>query len=98
MNDILFAQLSNLGSSLMLLLGIALLWRRSLRAAVSAFRWQSAALTAMFFSVGYFGRDRELYYVAEVLFMVKVIIIPHYLSRLEKHVGVERELYPYVNV
>src|SRR6266852_7455393 len=79
MNDVLFAQLSNLGSSLMLLLGIALLWRRSLRASVSAFQWQSAALTAMFLIVGYFGHDPELRYVADVLFALKVIIIPRYL-------------------
>ena len=98
MNDILFAQLSNLVSSLMLLLGIALLWRRSLRASVSAFRWQSAALTAMFLIVGYFGHDPELRYVADVLFALKVIIIPRYLMRLERQVGGQRELQPYVNV
>jgi hydrogenase-4 component E len=98
MNDILFAQLSNLGSSLMLLFGIALLWRRSLRASATAFQWQSAALTAMFIIVGYFGHDPELYFVAVALFALKVIIIPRYLTRLEKQVGGQRELYPYVNV
>jgi hydrogenase-4 component E len=98
MNEILFAQLSNIGSSLMLLFGIALLWRRSLRAGATAFQWQSAGLTAMFIIVGHFGHDPELYFVAVVLFALKVIIIPRYLARLEKHVGVERELYPYVNV
>src|SRR5258705_1735804 len=80
------------------LLGMALLWRRGLRASVTAFQWQSAALTAMFIIVGYFGRDPELYFVAVVLFALKVIIIPRYLARLEKHVGGQRELYPYVNV
>ncbi len=42
MNDALFAQLSTLGASLVLLFGIILLWRRSLHAYVVAFRWQSA--------------------------------------------------------
>ena len=48
MNDALFAQLSTLGSSVVLLFGITLLWRRSLRAYIAAFQWQSAVLAAMF--------------------------------------------------
>src|SRR6266545_8380 len=55
MNDALFAQLSTLGASLVLLFGIILLWRRSLHAYVAAFRWQSAVLAALFVMVGYFG-------------------------------------------
>jgi hydrogenase-4 component E len=98
MSYTLFSQLSNIGSSLMLLWGITLLWRRSLRASATAFQWQSAGLTAMFIIVGYYGGDPELYFVAFVLFALKVVIIPRYLARLEKKVGVERELYPYVNV
>lgn len=98
MDDILFTQLSTLGSSLVLLLGIIPLWRRSLRASVDAFRWQSLVMTAIFVVVGTFGRDPELYLVAVVLFILKVIIIPRYLTRLEKRVGEERELRPFVNV
>ena len=98
MNDALFAQLSTLGASLVLLFGIILLWRRSLHAYVVAFRWQSAVLAAMFGIVGYFGDDPELYFVAVFLLVVKVVIIPHYLDRLEKHVGAERESQPYVNI
>jgi hydrogenase-4 component E len=98
MNEALFRQLATLGASLVLLFGIILLWRRSLHAYVVAFRWQSAVLAAMFVMVGYFGNDPELYFVAAFFLVVKVIIIPRYLDRLEKHVGVERESQPYVNI
>jgi hydrogenase-4 component E len=98
MNDALFAQLSTLGASLVLLFGIILLWRRSLHAYVVAFRWQSAVLAAMFVMVGYFGNDPELYFVAAFFLALKVIVIPRYLDRLEKQVGAERESQPYVNI
>ena len=98
MNDALFAQLSTLGASLALLFGIILLWRRSLHAYVVAFRWQSAVLAALFAMVGYFGNDPELYFVAAFFLVLKVIVIPRYLDRLEKHVRAERESQPYVNI
>jgi hydrogenase-4 component E len=98
MNDALFAQLSTLGASLVLLFGIILLWRRSLHAYVIAFRWQSVVLAAMFVMVGYFGADPELYFVGTFFVVVKVIVIPRYLDRLEKQVGAERESQPYVNI
>ena len=47
MNDALFAQLSTLGASLVLLFGIILLWRRSLHAYVVAFRWQAGLLVLL---------------------------------------------------
>ncbi|RPJ22311.1 MAG: hypothetical protein EHM33_23835 [Chloroflexi bacterium] len=98
MNDILFAQLSTLGSSIILLFGIMLLWRKSLHAYTDAFKWQSAALTVLFVIVGYFGKDPELYVVAVFLFILKVIVIPYFLDRMEKRFGDHREVQPYVNV
>jgi hydrogenase-4 component E len=98
MNDALFAQLSTLSASLVLLFGIILLWRRSFSAYVGAFQWQSALLAALFVIVGYFGRDPELYGVAVILFALKVIIIPRLLRRLQTRVGAEREVTPYVNI
>ena len=94
----LFAQLSALGSSLALLAGIALLWRRSLASYVQAFKWQSVVLSAMFIMIGYFGRYPELYAVAVFFFLLKVVIIPRYLRRLEQRVGAERESQPYINI
>jgi len=95
--DNLFSQLSTLGSSLILLFGIALLWRKSLRAYTVAFQWQSVALTVMFVLIGYFSQDVELYIVAAFLFVLKVLILPRYLERMEKRFGDHRELRPYVN-
>src|SRR5260370_17397013 len=98
MSNSLFAQLPTLGSSLALLAGIALLWRRSLDAYIKAFKWQSAVLSAMFVLVGYAGSDRQLYAMAAFFFVLKVVVIPHYLRRLEQRVGAERESQPYINI
>lgn len=98
MNDALFSQLSTLGSSVVLLFGITLLWRRSLHAYTEAFQWQSVVLAAMFVMIGYFGQDPELYFVAAIFFLLKALILPRYLARLEKRLGGERESQPYVNV
>jgi hydrogenase-4 component E len=97
MNNSLFAQLTTLGSSLVLLFGIILLWRRSLHAYVVAFRWQSAVLAGLFVIVGFFGADPELYGVAAVFIVLKVIVLPRYLNRLEQKFGAARETHPYVN-
>lgn len=98
MNDTLFSQLATLGSSIILIFGIALLWRKSMRAYTESFKWQSVALTIMFVIIGYFGEDHELYIVAVFLFALKVIVIPYFLNRMEKRFGDHRELQPYVNV
>lgn len=93
----LLSSLTGLGASAVLLFGIALLWRRSLQAYVNAFRWQSAVLSAIFVTVGYFEQDKELYVAAVIFFALKVLIIPRYLLRLYQKVGGEPESRPYVN-
>ncbi len=98
MNDLLFSELSTLGSSIVLLFGITLLWRRSLHAYTDAFRWQSAVLALIFVMIGYFGDDPELYFIAAFFFILKVLIMPHYLQRMAKQFGGERESQPYVNI
>jgi hydrogenase-4 component E len=97
-HDTLFAQISTLSASVALLFGIALLWRRSLRSYIRAFRWQSLTLSAAFAMIGYFGHDHELYVVAAVMLALKALIIPWYLNRLQRRVGGEREARPYVNI
>jgi hydrogenase-4 component E len=97
-HDTLFAQLSTLSASGVLLFGIALLWRRSLGAYIKAFRWQSLTLSIAFALIGYFGHDHELYLIAFLLLVLKVLVIPWYLNRLQTRVGAEREAQPYVNV
>ena len=93
-----FAQVSTLGASLVLLFGIALLWRRSLRAYVQAFQWQSFVLTLLIALIAFFSQNPEIYVVAAFLFILKVLVIPRYLNRLYNAVGGERESHPYVNV
>jgi hydrogenase-4 component E len=97
-HDAVFAQFATLGASLVLLFGIALLWRRSLRAYTKAFQWQSLVLSGMFVLVGYFGHDPQLYLMAVFFFVLKVLVIPWYLNRLQRQVGGERESQPYVNI
>ena len=98
MDVALLAQLTTLGSSLVLLFGITLLWRRSLQAYIDAFRWQSLVLAAIFVVIGYFSDAPELYLVAIFFFVLKVVIMPGYLERLQRRVGSQGEIEPYVNV
>ncbi len=93
----LFAQLVVLESSLALIFGLVLLWRRGVPAYVNAFTWQSLVLAAVAATVGWFGRERELYLVAALLIAVKGIAIPRLLRRMERRFATERELAPYVN-
>ena len=97
MNDAVFSQLTTLGSSIVLIFGILLLWRRSLSAYISMFRWQSAVLSVVVAMIGYFGRDPELYLVAAFSFLLKAVILPHYLQRMRSRLEVSRETEPYVN-
>jgi len=98
MDETLFAPLTTLGASLVLLFGVVLLWRRSLNAYIQAFKWQSVILSGVFFLVGYFGHDPELYGVGVALLGLKVFFIPHLLGRLRKRVGADHEITPYVNI
>ena len=92
-----FSQLTVLGSSLVLVLGLVLLWRRGVPAYVSAFAWQSIVLAGVTAVVAYFGERPDLYWVAGLLVMVKGLAIPRLLRRMERRFRSERELEPYVN-
>ena len=95
--DSVFSQLCVLGSSLALITGLILLWRRGVTAYISAFTWQSRAITAVTVIVAYFGDDDELYWVAGALFILKGVVIPRLLKQMERRFAAERELEPYVN-
>ena len=95
--DSAFSQLCVLGSSLVLIFGLILLWRRGVTAYISAFTWQSIVLAAVTVVVAHFGNVAELYWVAVCLLLLKGLVIPRLLRRMERRFSAERELEPYVN-
>src|SRR5438093_13766905 len=86
-----------LGSSLVLIFGLILLWRRRVPAYINAFTGQSIALAGVAGATGYFGNAPELYWVAAFLLVLKGAVIPALLRRMGRRFGTERELDPYVN-
>ena len=97
MNNTVFLQLSTLGSSIVLIYGILLLWRRSISTYINSFRWQSVVLSGIIAMIGYFGNDPELYLVAAFMFVLKALILPYYLERMRFNLKVTREIDPYIN-
>lgn len=95
--DELFAQLCVLGSSLTLILGLVVLWRRRVPAYIGAFAAQSVVLAGVAGVVAHFGHAPELYWVAGLLLAVKGVAIPTLLRRMEARFATEREVEPYVN-
>jgi hydrogenase-4 component E len=93
----MISQLSVGGSTLVLLGGLMMLWRRGVAAHIGAFTFQSVALAATMAMVGWFAGDWQLWAVAAGLLLVKGIGIPLLLKRMERRFGSERELEPYVN-
>src|SRR5215472_17285666 len=95
--DSAFSQLCVLGSSLVLAFGLILLWRRGVTAYISAFTWQSIVLAMVTVIEARFGNVAELYWVAVCLLLLKGLVIPRLLRRMERRFSSERELEPYVN-
>jgi hydrogenase-4 component E len=93
----LFSQLVMLGSSGMLLTALIVLWRKGIGAYISAYRWQSWLLAGLTAVIGYFGGDRQLYWIAGALLLVKGIAIPAVLRTMQKRVGIQPQIAPYVN-
>lgn len=91
------SQVAILGSSLTLVFGLILLWRRRIPAYVTALAAQSVVLAGVAAGVAYFGGERELYWVAALLLVVKGIAIPRLLGNMQRRFGTEQELKPYVN-
>ena len=93
----LFSRVAVLGSSGVLMCAIIMLWRRGVAAYITAFRWQSGVLALLTAAVGYFGHDRDLYWVAALMFLLKGVAIPRLLGRLTRRVASGGEAEPYVN-
>jgi len=95
--EAVLAQLCVLGSSLALILGITMLWRRGVTAYVTAFTWQSVVLALVTAAVATFSGDLELYAVAATLLVFRGLVLPRLLQRMQRRFPAERELEPYVN-
>ncbi|HEU4401176.1 MAG TPA: hypothetical protein VFT43_03655 [Candidatus Polarisedimenticolia bacterium] len=93
----LYTRLATLASSLVLLSGIAILWRHSLQAYIASFARQSLLFVMAILIVAVGEKDPRLYGMALMVFALKVVFIPRVLRRVQRHVGAEMEIHPYVN-
>lgn len=98
MDPAYFTPLCTLTSSLVLLAGIAILWRHSLPAYIDSFARQSFFFVLVILTVAATTGTRELYLVAALVFLLKVLVIPRLLHRVLGAVGANPEVRPYVNV
>ena len=91
-----FARLANFLSFIFLLMSFLLIVRNSLAAQVRMFAVQSGVLAALAAVVAYFGAKWELFSVAVVLAIIKVIVIPSVLTRAVSKIGIQRAVAPYL--
>ena len=91
-----FARIANLLAFIFLLMSFLLLIRNSLAAQVRMFAVQSGVLSVLAAVVAYFGGNSELFGVAIVFAIIKVIVIPNVLTRAVTKIGIQRAVAPYL--
>jgi hydrogenase-4 component E len=91
-----FARIANLLSFIFLLMSFLLIIRNSLAAQVRMFAVQSGVLSALAAVVAYFGGSGELFGVAVVFAVIKVVVIPKALNRAVAKIGIQRAVAPYL--
>ena len=91
-----FGKIANLLSFLFLLMSFLLIVRNSLAAQVRMFAIQSGILAALAGVVASFGGRLELFGVAAVFTIIKVIVIPNVLNRTVARIGMQRAVAPYL--
>ena len=91
-----FDRIANLLSFIFLLMSFLLIIRNSLAAQVRMFAVQSGVLTALAAVVAYFGGSGELFGVAVVFAVIKVIMIPNVLNRAVTKIGIQKAVAPYL--
>src|SRR5262245_29472673 len=91
-----FGKIANLLSFLFLLMSFLLIVRNSLAGQVRMFAIQSGILAALAAVVASFGGRLELFGVAAVLTIIKVIVIPNVLNRTVARIGMQRAVAPYL--
>ncbi len=98
MSFALFSQLSTLTSSLVLIMGIGVLWRTSLPAYIESFALQSFFFVLCVLTVAVYSQEWELYLVAIMICALKVFFIPRVLHRARRYVGADIEIRPFINI
>jgi hydrogenase-4 component E len=96
MFDVILIQLANLLSFLALGAAILLILRGSLGAQVDMFTLQSFALALLTAIVAWYAASVDLFGVAVVLVIIKVVIIPRVLNRAVTNIGLQRAAAPYL--
>lgn len=75
-----------------LMMAFAMVAAKRLTALISGFRAQSFFLFLLMFVLAYMADSKELYIVAALLFLIKVILIPRMLHRVVKRIKVNEDL------
>ncbi|HEX7592638.1 MAG TPA: hypothetical protein VF429_00550 [Anaerolineae bacterium] len=96
MFDVILIQLANLLSFLALGAAILLILRGSLGAQVDMFTLQSFALALLTAIIAWYAASVDLFGVAVVLVIIKVVIIPRVLNRAVTNIGLQRAAAPYL--
>ena len=92
-----FSLLTMTGASAMLLAVLVVLWRRHIPAYISAFRWQSIALSFVGAVVAWHTGSPELFAVAAAMLAFKGVLVPALLRRMAARFPAQQELQPIVN-
>lgn len=98
MSPIFLAQVIDLLSALVLLLGFGLLAQRRIYALLHLFAWQGLFLAANTAIVAYGAGVRHLYFSALLTLVMKVALIPYILHVLIQRMKIERDVETMVNV
>jgi hydrogenase-4 component E len=91
-----FARVANMLAFLFLLMSFLLNIRNSLAAQVRMFAIQSGVLSILAAAIAYFGERFELFGIAIVFAIMKVVVIPSVLTRTVTKVGLQRSVAPYL--
>ena len=84
--------LMNIFLFLILMMAFAMVAAKRLTALINGFRAQSFFLFLLMFMLAYRADSAELYIVAALLFLIKVILIPRLLRRMVKRIKVGEDL------
>src|ERR1041385_9256086 len=91
-------KLITLMAAMVLVLQILMAAQRWLITNIRAFGVQSALLAAIAATIAFYNGAPHIYYVAFLTLVVKAVLVPLFLERLVKRIGIRGEIEPFVNV